>query len=69
MWATLGFLRGMSSVKGSGRAFCSSQWVELMMDVIRKASPLNSHGTQAKNLVQQVSKILYIIFKLLVKNV
>ena len=54
MWATLGFLRGVSSPKGSGVAFSSPQWIELLMDVIRKASPLNSHHPQAKSLIQQV---------------
>ena len=55
MWVTLGFLRGVSSPEGSGRAFCSPQWIELMMDIIRKASPLSPHSAQTKTLVQQVS--------------
>ena len=55
-WATLGFLRGVSTTKRSGRAFCTPQWIELMMEVIKGASPLaRSKGSRSKALVQQVS--------------
>ena len=54
-WATLGFLRGVSTTKQSGRAFCTQRWVELMMEVIKEASPLaRSKGSHSKALVQQV---------------
>jgi len=57
MWATLGLIRGVFSLKGSGRAFCEPQWVELMMHVIRKASPLNQYSSPTKSLVQQVCPV------------
>ena len=58
-WATLGFLRGVSTTKRSGRAFCTQQWIELMMEVIKGASPLaKSKGSRSKSLVQQVSSKL-----------
>lgn len=62
-WATLGFLRGVSTTKQSGRAFCTRRWIELMMEVIKEASPLaRSKGSHSKALVQQVStKLLLFI--------
>ena len=58
-WATLGFLRGVSTTKRSGRTFCTPQWIDLMMDVIKGASPLaRSKGSRSKALVQQVSDCL-----------
>lgn len=59
-WATLGFLRGVSTTKRSGRAFCTRQWIELMMEIIKEASPLaRSKGSHSKALVQQVSIELF----------
>lgn len=60
-WATLGFLRGVSTTKTAGRAYCTQQWVELMMEVVQEASPVvKSKRSQSKTLVQQVSmKIHY----------
>lgn len=54
LWATLGLLRGVFSLKGSGQAFCKPQWIQLMMRVIKKASPLNPYSSQTKSLIQQV---------------
>lgn len=59
MWVTLGFLRGVTSPEGSGQAFCTPQWIELMMEIIKRASPLNPHSSQTKTLVQQVSWPVY----------
>lgn len=53
MWATLGLLRGVASPEGAGRAFCNRKWVELLMGLARKASPLSSH-THGRCLVQEV---------------
>ena len=53
-WATLGFLRGISGQKMFGRAFCSTQWIDLMMGVITKASPLTIPRPTTRPLVQQV---------------
>ena len=65
-WATLGFLRGVSTTKQSGRAFCTRRWIELMMEVIKEASPLaRSKGSHSKALVQQVSTKL-LLFNLLI---
>jgi hypothetical protein len=54
MWATLGLLRGVFSVKGSGQAYCSPEWIDLMMGVIKKAPFLGAHTAQTRSLVQQV---------------
>lgn len=59
-WATLGFLRGVSSLKLSGQAFCTPEWVKLMMEVITGASPLNKRRPRAKSLLQQVSYVTMI---------
>lgn len=56
MWATLGLLRGVFSRQGSGEAFCKSYWIDLLMGVTKKASPLNPYSLQTKSLVQQVNK-------------
>ena len=53
-WATLGFLRGVSTSRVFSRAFCSSQWIELIMGIIQSASPLASYRSQAHSIVQQV---------------
>lgn len=53
-WATLGFLRGVSSQKMFGRAFCSSEWIDLMMGVIKKASPLAMPRPTTRPLLKQV---------------
>ena len=55
MWATLGLLRGVFSQRGSGEAFCKPHWIELMMGVVKKASPLSPYGVQSKSIVHQVS--------------
>ncbi len=54
MWATLGLLRGVFSSRGSGHAFCTPQWIKLMVGIIKKSSVLNSYSSQTKALVQQV---------------
>ena len=65
-WATLGFLRGVSTTKQSGRAFCTRRWIELMMEVIKEASPLaRSKGSHSKALVQQVSTYQTALFNLI----
>ena len=53
-WATLGFLRGVSSLPLSGQAFCTPQWVQLMMEVITGASPLNKQDPTGRSLLKQV---------------
>ena len=52
MWATLGLLRGVFSLKGSGQAYCSPEWINLMMGVVKKAPFIGA--TQTRSLVQQV---------------
>lgn len=60
MWVTLGFMRGVFSLNGSGGTFCSPQWIELMMEVIRKASPVHQSSTSTtKSLIQQASINMY----------
>ncbi len=54
-WATLGFLRGVSSLPLSGQAFCTPQWVQLMMEVITGASPLNKQDPTGRSLLKQVN--------------
>ena len=54
MWATLGLLRGVFSSRGSGHAFCTQQWINLMMGIIKKSSALTPYSSQTKSLVQQV---------------
>ena len=54
-WATLGFLRGVSSLTLSGQAFCTPEWVKLMMEIITGASPFHKRRPQARSLLQQVS--------------
>ena len=54
MWATLGLMRGVLSQRGSGQAFCKPHWVNLLMGIIKRASPLNPYSVQSKSPVQQV---------------
>ena len=54
MWATLGLLRGVFSSQSSGHAFCTPQWINLMVGIIKKSSALNPFNSQTKALVQQV---------------
>ena len=54
MWATLGLLRGVFSLKGSGQAYCRPEWINLMMGVVKKAPFLGPYTVQTKSLVQQV---------------
>lgn len=53
MWATLGFLRGVATPEGSGRAFCSKKWVELLMNATKKSSPLSTHS-HSKCMIHEV---------------
>jgi len=59
-WATLGFLRGVSSLSLSGQAFCTPQWVHLMMELIKTASPLNKKHPNPKerSLLKQVTCVI-----------
>ena len=60
MWATLGLLRGVFSRQGAGEAFCKPHWIELLMGVIKRASPLSPYGLQPKSLVQQVRQSFFL---------
>ena len=58
-WATLGFVRGIATPSQSGQAFCSTQWMSLLFNIIETSLPTPSGQLKlldSSTLLQQVCK-------------
>ena len=61
-WATLGFVRGIATPSQSGQAFCSTQWMSLLFNIIENSLPTPSGQVKlldSSTLLQQVCKNLW----------
>ena len=63
-WATLGFIRGISTPSRAGQAFCSIQWITLLFSIIESGLP--SPGSQVKRI--EPSTLLQQVFYMLINR-
>jgi len=57
-WATLGFVRGITTPTQAGQAFCSTQWMSLLFNIIESSLPTPGQLKllDSSTLLQQVCK-------------